>query len=132
MSGKSFLRSHWLLVVAAIASVIVLIFGIALIQLSRPGAATPPPGFIEEDFINDLPSLPELDNSPLSQTQLKATLDQLSQGNLPTDHGVSAEQLQEYLQQLESGSENWCDLMLLKADDAWTDEDAQIFAKHCI
>jgi biopolymer transport protein ExbD len=135
MSSKSFLRSHWLLVTGTLISLLILIVGLLLIKTSEPGVAATSESHslsIEPAFLSDLPSLPEPDRSPLNQEQLKISLENLSGDIIPADQQVSPEQLQAYLNQLETGSENWCDLMLLKADNAWTDEDAQIFAQHCI
>ena len=32
----------------------------------------------------------------------------------------------------EVGTEEWCDLMMYKANDLWTDDDTKSFAENCI
>ncbi len=137
MSVTSFVRSNRLLVAVLILSVLTLVLGLWLIQGYQTTASTAPAdqSSAEQELLEQslgVPSLPQLHQQPLNAEELQTLLQQLSHGLIPEDHGVSAEQIDAFLQEQTPGSENWCDLMLLKADDAWTDDDALVFAQHCI
>lgn len=80
----------------------------------------------------EVPSLPEMGEGGQNVESLQTTLESYTTSQLEEFSKLSPAELQKAIAAAEPGSELWCDLLLVKPDNAWTDEDAATFSRHCI
>lgn len=132
----NFSRDNPVLIIAMVASILMLIFGLLLIKaphifgLTEPVPAVAAPA--AEDLFSKLPSLPEVDQSPPADLPtLQAALQEMTKGTAAAKN-ITAKELADALAESRPGSEIWCDLMLIKPDADWTSDESEIFAQNCI
>ena len=132
-SVSAFARNNLVLVIAILASTLLLVIGLLLIQTTEvpaPTSAADVP--INEELLKDIPALPEIDRSPPADLPtMKAALAEMSK-NVAPQPTLTHDELNAALAAAEPGSEPWCDLMLQKADGDWTIDESKLFAQHCI
>jgi len=121
----SFMREHKLLVALLAASLLVIFGGIWLIQTSKHEAQMQP------QQQNQLHSLTKLAQQAQNQLMATAADTDVPIEDLTPEASVAKAKALEG-QAIEVGSDDWCEIMMAKNSDAWTDEERSQFAQHCI
>lgn len=132
-SVLTFARNNLVLVVAVLASVLLLLVGLLLIQTAEiPAPISSTDAAISEELLKDIPPLPEIDRSPPADLPtVRAAMAEMSQDVAP-EQTLTPDELAAALTAAEPGSEIWCDLMLQKPDGDWTIDESKLFARQCI
>lgn len=80
----------------------------------------------------EIPALPETGGEGQNIESLQSTVINFNATSMSEASKLSPRELDKAIAEAEKGSEVWCDLMLVKADNAWTEEETTLFAKTCI
>ncbi len=121
----SVIREHKLLVALVIISLLVIIAGVLQIKKSNHKAE------VDAQQQAQLYSLTKI--AEQAQAQLRATAvdtDAPLQDVIPEDSLAKAKAMEG--KAAEIGSDDWCELMMAKNADDWTEEERSQFAQHCI
>lgn len=136
-SEIGFFRRNLLLSVALGSSLLLLAVGLVLISnapaITNDSAAVSADTLAKDEAAFDIPPLPEIDqNPPADLPSLQAALTEMSNGVMPTGQSFTPEVIAEALATVDVGSETWCDILLIKNDVDWTEDETTQFAQHCI
>jgi len=110
-------------------SILFLNIGIWLMRSNEP-APGPDSTLGQSQLQLEIPALPEQSQDATDMGSLQSTISAFSGIDIPTD--MSPADVEKALAKVQRGSEAWCDLMLVKPDNAWTEEDTRLFADSCI
>lgn len=80
----------------------------------------------------EIPALPASGGEGQNLESLQSTVINFNATSMSEASKLSASELDKAIANTEKGSEAWCDLLLVKADNAWTEEETALFAKACI
>lgn len=128
--NRGSISSYWLLVVVILASLMLVVIGAGLMR-SDDRSDTQPSTLTLSDA--EIPALPAVDQEgPADLPRIKAALASMAEGIVPVDHGLTREEISAALEKAPRGSDAWCDLLLLAAEEDWTDDQARGFAEFCI
>jgi hypothetical protein len=126
---KSFFSGNKFLVILIILSVLMIAFGLwfnrQFAEADRDTTASPAE--------IPLPPLPAIDKSPPANlSNVQAALQSMSQGVIPDNHGLTQDDIIKAIAETTPGSETWCDLLLIKDENGWSEEEVQEFSRSCI
>lgn len=132
MSGiLNFFRENPVLGIILAISLLLLNIGIWILRNPAP-LPIDHTGSGQEQLALEIPALPDLGEEGQNIENFESTLKAFTAGALSEASQLSPQQLDKAIADAEKGSELWCDLLLVKADSAWTEEESVLFAKECI
>lgn len=130
-----FVREQKLLVVLLLLSILVLIAGVVMIQVSKKDSHEQADTLVQD-----------VDKNQQTMATMNA-IAQMAEQNLTDEKlvslpaaGVGDIKPQESIDRVaalngrvpEVGSDDWCEVMMIKDANAWTLEEKQLFAQHCL
>ncbi|MBE8717544.1 DUF3012 domain-containing protein [Cellvibrio polysaccharolyticus] len=127
----NFFQQNPVLSIILAISLLLLNIGIWLLRNPAPLPVDLPASDVSQRAM-EIPALPDVGAEGQNVDSLQSTVIAFTATSMAEASKLSPRELDKAIAEAEKGSEVWCDLMLVKADNAWTEEETTLFAKACI